>query len=176
MLITRVFKSIYRYIQLKHDSVTFAKKLGVKIGKNVRLLGVSDKTFSSEPYLVSIDDHVTITDQVQFITHDGAVWVFREKEEDIEFIRPIKIGNNVFIGYRTIIMPGVNVGDNVVIGAGSLVISDIPDNSVAAGVPAKVIRSVNEYRNKIEPFTIKRSWANEKDKKKILYDHFKIVK
>ena len=55
---------------------------------------------------------------------------------------PVVIGDNVFIGMRCIIMKGVTIGNNAVIGAGSIVTKDIPANSVAAGVPCKIIRQV----------------------------------
>jgi acetyltransferase-like isoleucine patch superfamily enzyme len=56
--------------------------------------------------------------------------------------RPVKIGDNVFIGTRSIILKGVTIGENSIIGAGSVVTSDIPANSIAAGNPAKVIRAL----------------------------------
>lgn len=55
---------------------------------------------------------------------------------------PVKIGNNVLIGTKTVIMPGVTIGDNVVIGALSVVTKNIPSNSVAMGIPAKVIKKI----------------------------------
>jgi len=55
--------------------------------------------------------------------------------------RPVTIGNDVWLGRRVIIMPGVNIGDGCVIGAGAVVTKDIPAYSVAVGVPAKVIKS-----------------------------------
>lgn len=57
----------------------------------------------------------------------------------------ITVGNNVYIGVRTLIMPGVRIGNRVIIGAGSIVTRDIPDNSVAVGVPARVIKTVDDY-------------------------------
>lgn len=60
----------------------------------------------------------------------------------------MKIGNNVFIGMKSTILKGVHIGSNVVIGANSLVNKDIPDNCVAAGNPAKVIMSIEDYYEK----------------------------
>ena len=60
------------------------------------------------------------------------------------FAKPIKIGNNVWIGANACIMPGVKIGDNSVIGAGSVVTKDIPSGVVAAGNPCKVIRKITE--------------------------------
>lgn len=59
----------------------------------------------------------------------------------------IHIGDDVWIGGNVTILPGVNIGNNVVIGAGAVVTKDIPDNSLAIGVPAKVVR---EIENDIE--------------------------
>ena len=57
----------------------------------------------------------------------------------------IVIGNNVHIGMNTIIMPGITIGNNVVIGCGAVVTHDIPNNSVAVGVPARVIETYDAY-------------------------------
>lgn len=66
------------------------------------------------------------------------------RNSGLEYGYPVSIGNDVWIGVGVIINPGVNIGSNVVIGSGSVVTSDIPDNSVCAGVPCKVIRSITE--------------------------------
>ena len=62
-------------------------------------------------------------------------------EQGFEEERPVHIGNDVWIGDRVMIMPGVHIGDGSVIGAGAVVTGDIPPYSIAVGVPAKVIRS-----------------------------------
>lgn len=61
----------------------------------------------------------------------------------VEWAEPVIIGDNVWIGGSTTILPGVTIGNNVVIGAGSVVTKDIPDNAVAVGNPARVIRYVD---------------------------------
>lgn len=108
-------------------------------------------SFGSEPYLITIGNHVRITAGVRFVTHDGGVWVFRNEEQfnDADVFGPITIGNNVHIGNNAIIMPNVTIGDNVVIGCGAVVTKDVPSNSIVAGVPARVIESVDEYKEKV---------------------------
>jgi len=145
-----IISFLFRYFLYRRDPIAFLRKKGMKIGENCRLLcGMT--AFGSEPYLIEMGDHVTITSSVAFITHDGGVWVFREQEPEIDVFGRIIIGNNVFIGLRSIIMPNVKIGNNCVIGAGSVVTKDIPDNSIAVGVPARVVNNLSNYREKIRP-------------------------
>jgi acetyltransferase-like isoleucine patch superfamily enzyme len=108
---------------------------------------VNESTFSTEPYLITIGNHVSMT-YPRFITHDGAVWVFRDEYRDIELFGPIVVGNNVFIGYGATILPGAVVGDNSIVAAGALVKGAFPAGVVIGGVPAKVICSTQEYFDK----------------------------
>ena len=128
-----------------------ARELGVRIGEGCRILTNPYVCFGSEPYLVEIGNHVEITGDCRFVTHDGGLWVLRPQPEfeKLDKFGKITIGNNVFIGLRSIIMPGVTVGDNVVIGAGSLVTKSIPEGEVWAGVPAKKICTLDEYKGKV---------------------------
>lgn len=124
-------------------------KNGLKLGKDHKISGTPD--FGSEPYLITIGDHVGISRGVRFITHDGGLFVVRALYEDLrdaDIMGRIVVGNNVFIGADTIIMPGVTIGNNCIIGCGAVVTRDIPDNSVAVGVPARVIETVDEYVQK----------------------------
>ncbi len=139
---------IFDRLQARYAAEAFCRRIGVRLGSHCRLINVSRNTFGSEPYLISIGDHVTITSEVRFITHDGSVWVFRDLHPDLEVVRPITVGNNVFIGLRAIILPGTVIGNNVVIGAGAVVRGIIPDDCVAAGVPARRICTREEYRSK----------------------------
>ena len=66
------------------------------------------------------------------------------RNKGLEFAKPINVGNNVWIGGNVVVLPGVTIGDNCVIGAGSIVVKDIPKNSVAFGNPCKVIKSIED--------------------------------
>ena len=88
---------------------------------------------------ITIGDGVLIGHNVTLATlnHDE-----RPEYRQNIFPKPIKIGNNVWIGSNATILQGVTIGDGAIIGAGAIVTKDIPENTVAAGVPAKVIRKV----------------------------------
>ncbi|WP_085993241.1 maltose acetyltransferase domain-containing protein [Oceanobacillus senegalensis] len=66
-----------------------------------------------------------------------------ERTTGLEFGRPVKIGQNVWIGGRAIINPGVTIGNNVVVASGAVVTKDVPDNVVVGGNPAKIIKQIN---------------------------------
>ncbi len=68
---------------------------------------------------------------------------FEKRNKGLEYAKPIKIGNNVWIGGNVIVLPGVTIGDNVVIGAGSVVTRDVPSNVVAVGNPCKAIKNLD---------------------------------
>lgn len=127
-----------------------AKKAGLQIADDCQLLANPD-CFGSEPYLVSIGPKVTITSGVRFITHDGGMRVLRNLGlcKDVHKFGRITIHENCFIGVGAILMPGVTIGPNSVVAAGSVVTKDVPPNSVAAGVPAKVLFSVEEYAERV---------------------------
>jgi acetyltransferase-like isoleucine patch superfamily enzyme len=123
-------------IARSRDPVAFARSKGVTIGERCRLI---DCDFGSEPYLVTLGDHVSAT-STSFVTHDGGVWVFRDEWPDADVFGRITVGSNVFLGAGVLVLPGVTVGDDVVVGA----------RCVAVGSPASPIRSLTEYRASLE--------------------------
>ena len=115
---------------------------GMIVGKNFnRTKNVEIDMFS---WAIEIGDDVTIGPGSTILTHDASM----RKTLGIYKIGHVKIGNRVFIGANSIILPGVTIGDNVVIAAGSVVCKDIPSNCVCAGNPAKLICSIEDYFNK----------------------------
>ena len=67
------------------------------------------------------------------------------REKALQFNMPIHIGSNCWLGSGVVVLPGVTIGDNTVIGAGSIVTKDIPANVVAVGNPCHVLREINDH-------------------------------
>lgn len=133
------------------DSIShelYAKILGVNFGDNCHFYG--KVSWGTEPWIITLGDNVHVTADCRFVTHDGAVLIFRSIEPNLELTRPIIVGNDVYIGARSTILGGVRIGNKVIIGTGAVVTRDIPDNSVAVGVPARVIKTADEYLVKAE--------------------------
>lgn len=144
-ILSHIFDLAYFFLK---GSVAYARKKGVVVGERCRIY---IKAWGSEPFLIKIGDDVTVTSGVKFITHDGSTCLVKDAHgKRYQRFAPIHIGSRVFIGVNSIIMPGVTIGSDVVIGAGSVVTKDIPDNAVAIGVPAKVVSSFDDYQAKIK--------------------------
>lgn len=113
-----------RYAWLRHCRGMDIHKTA-RIGSNV----IFDRTY---PQGIHIGSHSYITNNVTILTHDHSrsAW-------NLDTL----IGSRCFIGNHAIIMPGITIGDEVVIGAGSVVTKDIPSNCIAAGNPARIIMS-----------------------------------
>jgi maltose O-acetyltransferase len=117
--------------------------MGMKVGKNFnRLHGVV--LDPGHCWLIEIGDNVTMAPRVHILCHDASTKQFLNYTK----IGRVTIGDNVFIGAETVVLPGVTIGSNVIIGANSTVTHDIPDNSVVAGSPARVICTMEEYLEK----------------------------
>jgi len=104
----------------------------------------------ADPKLIKFHNNITVTSNVTFVTHD----VFHEGLNRLNkgsfdyYQNTIEVFDNVFIGCNTTILPGVKIGPNAVIAAGSVVTKDVKENTVVAGNPAKVIESFDEFLEK----------------------------
>ena len=117
-----------------------AKEMGATIGKNCRFFSLH---IFSEPRLLDIGENTIMSGNVVILTHDGAVHstAYDELPDINGYYGRISIGRNCFIGFGTIIMPNVRIGDNCIVCPGSVVIESIPESSVVRGNPAQVISS-----------------------------------
>ncbi len=90
---------------------------------------------------VKFGDNVLIGPNCGFYTAGHPVDV-KQRNSGLEYAKPITVGNNVWVGGNVVVLPGVTIGDNTIIGAGSVVTKDIPSNVIAVGNPCKVIKSI----------------------------------
>jgi maltose O-acetyltransferase len=114
---------------------------GLVLGKNVTIeyTAYIDDNY---PYLVRIGDNCSIANHVRLLAHDAATFKFTN---GYTRLGKVELRDNCFIGERAIILPGVTIGPNVLVAAGSVVKGDIPPNSCAAGVPARVYATFEDW-------------------------------
>ncbi len=173
----RILRNIWKKIYAKINHEGYARYIGVNMKGKVCIYGDPYSMFGTEPWCITLGNNVHITRDVLFITHDGGTLIFRKYINDLEITKPIEVGNDVYIGVRTIILPGVKIGNNVVIAAGSIVTKDVPDNSIVGGVPARVIKSADDYFEKIQRESLHLGHLKGKEKDNALkeYYHYKRV-
>jgi len=151
LLLYRIILKIHTMYQMMIQKIYLKICLskGLKVGKNVRFVEVPQ--FGTECFLIEIGDETTFSNNVRFINHDGGqnALHFFDKYKDIRTFGRIKIGRQCLIGADTTIMLGVEIGDNCVLGAGSILTTSMPSGSVFAGVPAKFICTLEEYGDKL---------------------------
>lgn len=174
MNILKIIKTKYYRSRFYPDAkrIDYLRSLGIQIGNNCEVFTSVD--FGSEPYLISLGNYVKISNGVRFVTHDGGVFVLRNMGllPNADIFGRITIHNNVFIGNYATIMPGVEIGENSIVGMGSIVTKDIPANSVAAGVPARVIRSTQSYYEKYKDNVDFTKNLTYEEKKNYLYKKY----
>lgn len=146
-VILKIHTSYQEFIQHIYLQICIAK--GLKVGNRVRFVEVPQ--FGTEPFLIEIGDETTFSNNVRFVNHDGGqnALHFRDKYKDVRTFGRIKIGKQCLIGADTTIMPGVEMEDNCVLGAGSILTTSMKKGSVFAGIPAKFICTIEEYGDKL---------------------------
>jgi maltose O-acetyltransferase len=129
------FSSGRQLKQLKAD--------GLQVGENVHI-GPMCFLDPDTCWMISIGDDSTLGPRVTVLAHDAST----RRHIGFTKIGRVIIGKNVFVGAGAIILPGVTVGDDSIIGAGSVVTKDVPAKSVVAGAPARVVAQLDELLEK----------------------------
>jgi len=141
-ILIRLVHHFARHIFPSKLRIIFHRLRGVRIGKNV-FIGLDVHIDDDAPELVTIEDNVFLTAGCMLLTHQRDLSKYYKNDwigDRPLYNKPILIKKGAHIGIRSIIMPGVTIGQGAVIGAGSVVTKDIPSHCVAVGVPAKVIK------------------------------------
>lgn len=174
MNLKKIKRFIYREIYARISPLAYARKIGVNfVGGGMDTIHIyGSVAWGTEPWIIKIGNNVHITNGVNFVTHDGGTLLYRDQIPDLEITKPITVGNQVYIGNNVTILPGVSIGNNVIIGAGAVVSKDIPDNSVAVGVPARVIKSADDYLEKIKKESLHLGHLKGQEKDKALMEYY----
>jgi acetyltransferase-like isoleucine patch superfamily enzyme len=143
MLYRRLRTTLERRQYTPYTISAYLRKTGAQIGENCYIVQTD---LGTEPYLVKIGNHVRIEQGVSFMTHDGATWGFRDQHPDLQVLGPIVIHDNCYIGHRAILTPNISIGPNSVVAPGSVVIADVPPNTMVMGIPARPYGSWEEFR------------------------------
>ncbi len=143
---------------LHEERIELIKRI---LGKSKSILGIQSPFWCDYGYNIEVGENFYANHGCTFL--DGAKIIFGdnvfigpncgfytaghpidfiERNKGLEYAYPIKVGNNVWFGGNVQVLPGVTIGDNVVIGAGSVVVKNIPSNSVAVGNPCKVVKKL----------------------------------
>lgn len=132
------------------EYLDFLRSKGVEIGEDTYAFDPASVQIDySRPELIKIGKHVFLHRGTIIMSHDWASWCFVYSHNDfIPSHAKVSIGDNVWLGENVTICKGVSIGNNCIIGTGSVVTRSIPDNSVAVGVPAKIISSYEDYYEK----------------------------
>lgn len=127
----------------------YLKNLGINLSLDKS--GYIDPTcqFDGSNYsLITIGERTTISKEVLILTHDYSLnrgMEIKQVKGKYMFSKPVKIGSNCFIGARSTLLPGTNIGDDCIIGACSVVKGNIPNGSVVSGNPARVVCSTTDW-------------------------------
>ena len=168
-VLTKLYKLSHK--DIKPLKIEMLRSKGMEIGENARLF---NDPMTSEPYLISIGNNVTISSGTRFVTHDNSICKC-ENSVFTDVVGKIKIGNNVFIGMGSIIMYGVSIVDNTIIGSGSVVTKSIFDGGIWCGNPARKVATLDDfYQKNISHgfnFKIDGRQASYDERKKMILDN-----
>ena len=141
-ILDRLFSKTYTIEELSEKQIVTLRRQGAKIGENVDILSSSIEGGAIASYL-KIGNNVTITG-ARILLHDASM----KKSTGFTKVGRVEIGDNVFVGIGTIVLPNTRIGSNVIIGRGTVVAKDVPDNVVIAGNPFRVISSYDAFIDK----------------------------
>ena len=170
-IINRLSSFYWRYIASPEK---YARHIGVKIGSDCF---ISSRRWGSEPYLISIGNHVQITNDVAVHTHGGGNAI-RKVHPDFDVFGKVVIEDWAYIGASSQIMPGVTIGEGALVAAGSIVTKSVPPYTVVGGNPAKIICTTEQYYEKNKGFNLGTKGLDKKRKRELLLNtpNYKFIK
>ena len=133
------------------------------------------RVIPDEAKLIKFGNNVVVASNVTFVTHDIIDKVFNNLKEDFYYnynAGPILIGDNVFIGCNSIILPNIKIGSNSIIAAGSVVTHDVEEGTVVAGNPARVIGKFEDYKKRRQQINDKLIYPASSDALNKIWEEF----
>lgn len=134
------FNELVSFFQYGDLPTSYFIKRGMKVGKNFNRQS-GTRLDPSHCWLISIGNDVTLANKVQILAHDDTLRVYT----GFSRVGRVIIGDRVFVGANSTILMDTKIGNDVIVAAGSVVTKDIPDDSIVAGVPARIIGKTSEY-------------------------------
>lgn len=151
-MIKKVIKKILHKNTYSSEAYTrYLQSKGVTVGEGTHFFAPHTNSIDvGRGSYIKIGKYCCITQGVQILAHDYSWTVLIHSHREIlpDPGKPVEIGDHVFLGWNVIVMGGVKIGSNVIIGANSVITKDIPDNCVYAGNPARYICSLDDYYEK----------------------------
>ena len=138
-----MLEGILKKLKRKTSEMEFLLQQGFKMGENCMIYS-ENAIDSNFPWLIELGNHVIISTNVKLLAHDASTGYVNKYTK----IGIVKVGNEVFIGSGTTVLCNTRIGDNVIIGANSVVTDDLPSNGVYVGNPAKFICSIEDFKEK----------------------------
>ncbi|SJM29740.1 acyltransferase [Mesorhizobium delmotii] len=159
LVVSRKAIAVLEYISTDVYMIAYTwylRRIGINISGHPRYISSSVYFDGADYSKIHLGDNVTISREVMFLTHDYSITtalasigkMIPRGPGEVFILDDIVIGRNCFIGARASVLPGARVGDNVVIGAGSVVKGNIADGSIVAGNPARTIALTAEWVEK----------------------------
>lgn len=146
--IIRKLQELY-YKSSSERYCNWLRNKGIVIGGGTKLRPKTTRIDITRPSLVTIGSNCSLNENFTLLTHDWVTGVFINANMDfLPSSGRVTIGNNVRFGQHCTVLKGVTIGDNCFIGAGSIVTKDIPANSIAVGIPCKVVCTLEAFHNK----------------------------
>lgn len=157
MFLISILRNSYRLVRIlisyilvrtlynKYTIARYFRKQGAKIGEDCVF---SVRWIGDQPFLVEIGNHVFVARGARLETSESS-WIVNDEDAHIGVFGKIIIEDNCMIGMNAQILPNVRIGENSIVGAGSVVINDVPPNSIVMGVPARKVGSSIKYKEKI---------------------------
>lgn len=163
VILSKLFRGGHEWI------LKYYRKQGMDIGENTHIFSY---IVSGEPYLIKIGKNCTIATNVSLLTHDASVGATVGRSIHSDLCGKIQIGNNCFVGDKSIIMYGVSISDNVIVAAGSVVTKSVNEPGIiVAGVPAKKIGSVKDFIDNHENYFLNLHGLKSEKRKEIILNN-----